>query len=422
MFRSTNRRRRSAVSPSPACIQTLETRQLLSAAPLNADQPIVGLPAGTLSQIQPAVMPTATGIVSVAVSRSGEVSIVGDSAANFVAIELSHDGLQISGWGTGTLIRMAGQKLNDTVTVPLRTNLNSTVVRSLSISLGAGDDTLRLQFSNNVTISRDLSISMGSGHDFVDISLAQADVVINRDLLLDLAGGHDRGVINLYADSTLVSSRDVSIRAGAGDDTLLIMDHTSISGDKLSSPELFQQQPDTTASAQSQPFRAQRDLTLDLGAGSDGLTVLASEAGRNFSILAGIGTDTITASNTRAGRQFRVTDADAVVLQNLTVVGPLTLTGTDQHDRAWLSRVSAVRIDADFADGNDQLVLQHNILARTTAIFEGGRGLNQTTASSSQKTANLLRFTTSLTEDSALELLAGILAASPQPAFTIMAL
>ena len=150
--------------------------------------------------------------------------------------------------------------------------------------------------------------------------------------------------------------------------------------------------------------------------------MLASEAGRNFSILAGIGTDTITASNTRAGRQFRVIDADAVALQNLTVVGPLTLTGTDQHDRAWLSRVSAVRIDADFADGNDQLVLQHNILARTTAIFEGGRGLNQTTASSSQKTANLLRFTTSLTEDSALELLAGILAASPQPAFTIMAL
>ncbi|MFN5626760.1 MAG: hypothetical protein ACK5DM_22630, partial [Planctomyces sp.] len=285
MFKSPNRRRHTRRSCCPALIQPLESRQLLAAA--IADQSL-----STLPEIQPAVMPTASGIVSVSISRAGDLSIAGDSNGNFVAVQFSVEGVTVSGWSTGPLVRINGQQPSDSVSVPLT---NTSAIRSVSISLGGGDDTLRLQFKSDLTISRDLAVNLGPGADFIDIGLEQANLRISQDLLLDMAGGHDRGVINTWSTSTLVTGRDISIRGGAGDDTLLVHAHNTIAADQLSSPALFRQLTDNTATAQSQPVRARRDLLVDLGAGDDALTLLAAEAGRDGTISLGTGQDVLTA-------------------------------------------------------------------------------------------------------------------------------
>ncbi|MFN5283968.1 MAG: hypothetical protein ACK5KS_04030, partial [Planctomyces sp.] len=367
MFKSPNRRRHTRRSCCPALIQPLESRQLLAAA--ITDQSL-----NTLPEIQPAVMPTASGIVSVSISRAGDLSIAGDSNGNFVAVQFSVEGVTVSGWSTGTLVRINGQQPSDSVSVPLT---NTSAIRSVSISLGGGDDTLRLQFKSDLTISRDLAVNLGPGADFIDIGLEQANLRISQDLLLDMAGGHDRGVINTWSTSTLVTGRDISIRGGAGDDTLLVHAHNTIAADQLSSPALFRQLTDNTATAQSQPVRARRDLLVDLGAGDDALTLLAAEAGRDGTISLGTGQDVVTASNLRSARSLRLSDAEAVALQNITATIQLAVRGTAAADKLDLERITATRIDVDLAAGNDRLSLGETLTVRTFAVIEGGTGTNR---------------------------------------------
>jgi hypothetical protein len=411
MFKSPNRRRHTRRSCCPALIQPLESRQLLAAA--ITDQSL-----NTLPEIQPAVMPTASGIVSVSISRAGDLSIAGDSNGNFVAVQFSVEGVTVSGWSTGTLVRINGQQPSDSVSVPLT---NTSAIRSVSISLGGGDDTLRLQFKSDLTISRDLAVNLGPGADFIDIGLEQANLRISQDLLLDMAGGHDRGVINTWSTSTLVTGRDISIRGGAGDDTLLVHAHNTIAADQLSSPALFRQLIDNTATAQSQPVRARRDLLVDLGAGDDALTLLAAEAGRDGTISLGTGQDVVTASNLRSARSLRLSDAEAVALQNITATIQLAVRGTAAADKLDLERITATRIDVDLAAGNDRLSLGENLTVRTFAVIEGGTGTNRISVGTPRFGFFYRRFNPTLTGSDSLELLAGTLAASPQPTFSIMA-
>ena len=411
MFKSPNRRRHTRRSCCPALIQPLESRQLLAAA--IADQSL-----STLPEIQPAVMPTASGIVSVSISRAGDLSIAGDSNGNFVAVQFSVEGVTVSGWSTGTLVRINGQQPSDSVSVPLT---NTSAIRSVSISLGGGDDTLRLQFKSDLTISRDMAVNLGPGADFIDIGLEQANLRINQDLLLDMAGGQDRAVINTWSTSTLVTGRDISIRGGAGDDTLLVHAHNSIAADQLSSPALFRQLIDNTATAQSQPVRARRDLLVDLGAGDDALTLLAAEAGRDGTISLGTGQDVVTASNLRSARSLRLSDAEAVALQNITATIQLAVRGTAAADKLDLERITATRIDVDLAAGNDRLSLGENLTVRTFAVIEGGTGTNRISVGTPRFGFFYRRFNPTLTGSDSLELLAGTLAASPQPTLSIMA-
>jgi hypothetical protein len=411
MFKSPNRRRHTRRSCCPALIQPLESRQLLAAA--ITDQSL-----NTLPEIQPAVMPTASGIVSVSISRAGDLSIAGDSNGNFVAVQFSVEGVTVSGWSTGTLVRINGQQPSDSVSVPLT---NTSAIRSVSISLGGGDDTLRLQFKSDLTISRDLAVNLGPGADFIDIGLEQANLRISQDLLLDMAGGHDRAVINTWSTSTLVTGRDISIRGGAGDDTLLVHAHNTIAADQLSSPALFRQLTDNTATAQSQPVRARRDLLVDLGAGDDALTLLAAEAGRDGTISLGTGQDVLTASNLRSARSLRVSDAEAVALQNITATIQLAVRGTAAADKLDLERITATRIDVDLAAGNDRLSLGETLTVRTFAVIEGGTGTNRISVGTPRFGFFYRRFNPTLTGSDSLELLAGTLAASPQPTFSIMA-
>ncbi|MFN5050314.1 MAG: hypothetical protein ACK5L2_01600 [Planctomyces sp.] len=411
MFKSPNRRRHTRRSCCPALIQPLESRQLLAAA--ITDQSL-----NTLPEIQPAVMPTASGIVSVSISRAGDLSIAGDSNGNFVAVQFSVEGVTVSGWSTGTLVRINGQQPSDSVSVPLT---NTSAIRSVSISLGGGDDTLRLQFKSDLTISRDLAVNLGPGADFIDIGLEQANLRISQDLLLDMAGGHDRGVINTWSTSTLVTGRDISIRGGAGDDTLFVHAHNTVAADQLSSPALFRQLTDNTATAQSQPVRARRDLLVDLGAGDDALTLLAAEAGRDGTISLGTGQDVLTASNLRSARSLRVSDAEAVALQNITATIQLAVRGTAASDKLDLERITATRIDVDLAAGNDRLSLGETLTVRTFAVIEGGTGTNRISVGTPRFGFFYRRFNPTLTSPESLELLAGTLAASPQPTFSIMA-
>ncbi|MFN5974369.1 MAG: hypothetical protein ACK48U_07980 [Planctomyces sp.] len=411
MFKSPNRRRHTRRSCCPALIQPLESRQLLAAA--ITDQSL-----NTLPEIQPAVMPTASGIVSVSISRAGDLSIAGDSNGNFVAVQFSVEGVTVSGWSTGTLVRINGQQPSDSVSVPLT---NTSAIRSVSISLGGGDDTLRLQFKSDLTISRDLAVNLGPGADFIDIGLEQANLRISQDLLLDMAGGHDRGVINTWSTSTLVTGRDISIRGGAGDDTLFVHAHNTVAADQLSSPALFRQLIDNTATTQSQPVRARRDLLVDLGAGDDALTLLAAEAGRDGTISLGTGQDVVTASNLRSARSLRLSDAEAVALQNITAIIQLAVRGTAAADKLDLERITATRIDVDLAAGNDRLSLGETLTVRTFAVIEGGTGTNRISVGTPRFGFFYRRFNPTLTRPESLELLAGTLAASPQPTFSIMA-
>ncbi len=430
MLKSPNRRRHTRRSCCPAIIQSLESRQLLAAAIAAVDQQLestteidatallASQSVSTLPEIQPAVMPTAYGIVSVSISRTGDLSIVGDSDGNFVAVQFSVEGVTVSGWSTGTLVRINGQQPSDSVSVPLK---NTSAIRSVSISLGGGDDTLRLQFKSDLTISRDLAVNLGPGADFIDIGLEQANLRINQDLLLDMAGGADRAVVNTFSTSTLVTDRDISIRGGAGDDTLLVLAHNTIAADQLSSPALFRQLIDNTATAQSQPFRARRDLLVDLGAGDDALTLMAAEAGRDVSISTGIGQDVLTASNLRSARSLRCSDAEAAALQNITAVIQLAVRGTPAADKLDLERITATRLDIDLAAGNDRVSLGENLTIRTFAVIEGGTGTNRVSVGTPRFGFFYRRINPTLTSPESLELLAGTLAASPQLAFEIMA-
>ncbi|MFN9720226.1 MAG: hypothetical protein ACK58L_16120 [Planctomycetota bacterium] len=426
MSRIRKRRRLAASLACPSRIQLLETRQLLAAAVMApnpaSDAGVIFQPSEISTEakllkspdIGSAAMPITSGVVQVAVSRGGDIVITGDAEQNFVAVQFTNGSLQVSGWSSGTLIRSGNRAPVDSVTVPLPNG-----VRSLWVSLGEGNDTLRLAFKSNLTISRDVSINLGNGADFMDVSVAGSAVRTGRDLSIDFAGGNDRAVVGLYETGTLISNRDIRVRGGLGDDSLLVQAFGAITSDALSSPTLFRQIQNNSDQADSQPLRARRDLIVDLGVGDDRVTLLGAEAGRDVSVFAGIGTDAITTSNVRSGRGMRMFDAESVAMQNVTVVGLLNFRSGMGDDRAVLDRISVGRMEIDLAGGNDRLVLGETISVKTVAFIDGGSGSNSTNSETPLKGYSVRRLVPDLTDVQELEILSTILTASPQPSIEI---
>lgn len=420
MFGRLRSRRFAAPVLQASEVQALESRQLLAAAvaepeiSIAASQP----PVIPLPRPQVLALPVAGGLVNVAVSRSGEITISGDAGDNFVVVDIAAGQLNVSGWGTGTQFQAAGRRMpTDSLSLSLPKQ-----IRSVAINLRGGHDTLRVRFEGDLTISRDFSVTLGDGHDFLDISAIDADVRIGGDANLDYGNGNDRSVITLQAASRLLVTRDLNVRTGSGADSLLVIDYDTVPADAFESPKMLGAIPNTTLVAQSQPIRAGRDILVDLGGGDDQLTLLNTEAGRDITVNAFLGTDAAALGNLRVGRGLQMNDIESQLLQNVTVIGTCTMRTGSGASRTVADQLQLGRLDAVLGGRNDRFALGENVSVRLSSVVNGGGGSNVMYSGRLQPRISFRNLVPGLRPEETLQIAAGILSAVPRPAWSIQAI
>lgn len=332
------------------------------------------------------------GTVSVTVSRSGDVVIKGDADGNVVYVEISGGTLFVTGGEAGTKFRVPGQDPLMALEVPL-----PTTVRSLSVNLGRGADSLQVIVRSDVSIPRDVTVDLGEGDDVVSLEIINADVRIGQSLTIDLGAGNDRGRVVLSETGSLVAARDINFRTGAGTDTLLVADNDYATPSALASASAFIGIANNTEIVGAQRIRAGRDLTVNLGLGNDQLTMVTTEAGRDVTINGGPGADTLAISNLRSGRNLSLSDAEQQVLQNINVSGKLTVRTGSGADRLMAQNLNVGRLDVDLGAGNDTIVLGNKVTVRSGGTVNGGAGNNSVSIASTIPRLTVRRTSAGLT-------------------------
>lgn len=434
-----SRLRRARRPQSPATIhslQSLESRLVLAFAIAEPQLLVTGSPDGsvvtgtdgkdvsgpevTITGNPVLVMPTGdpeavayttavltsipAGTVTASVSRSGDISITGDADSNSVTVDIGGGYVTLSS-PTGTRFRLAGQPA---VNGPLAFALPA-AVRSLSIDLRGGDDSITALIASDVAVRRDVNVNTGAGNDFVAIEIRNADVTIGQNLTVDLGAGNDRGQVIVDQTGSLIAARDITFRTAAGADSLLLADNDLIPLESVSSEEGITEVADNSEIARNQRIRAGRDMNINLGSENDLLTMLAAEATRDLQINSGSGSDAITATNIRAGRNLASSDAEKQFLQNLTAVGTLQLRSGSTADQAVINNLRVNRLDVNLGAGNDRLSIGGSVNARSGGNIDGGTGANTVRIASAIPRLSLRRSSNSLTAPSAAEMLSNIL-------------
>jgi hypothetical protein len=259
--RSFNRR---PASLCPLEIQSLETRQLLAAAILDKDP-------DAQIVIMPYNAPVVDGgTVSITTSRAGDITLIGDDKPNQVSVEIRGTTLLIDG-NAATQFRLPGQTPQPVLEIPL-----PATVRSITVSLSSGSDNLTLRVFSDVTVNRDVAVSLGAGEDSLTLQVTSADLKVNQNITVDLGAGNDSAHAYTSDAASIVAGRDITIRAAAGGDSLLVGDGDFVDLDNLYSVEYFQGLENNSEITRNQRILATRDFNVDLGAGNDRLSLSAS--------------------------------------------------------------------------------------------------------------------------------------------------
>ncbi|MFM7037521.1 MAG: hypothetical protein ACKO2L_07350 [Planctomycetaceae bacterium] len=397
LFNKRNRNRRLA-NPCPLEIQSLETRQLLAADLINI-QPI--------SEFDPEIVADAApidgGTVAVSVSRFGDITLTGDAKPNTVNIQIQGSTVLVEGAGV-TSFRVPGAAAQPLLEVP-----RPTTVRSITINLAGGADTLNVTVASDTTVTRDIVVNLGAGNDSLVMKVVNADLKVNQSITLDLAAGDDFADVFVADAASIVAGRDISIRGGAGDDYIVTGDDDYVDLDNLYSQQNFNALEDNSEIPLAQRIRANRDASIDLGAGNDRLTLLNLESGRNLSVAAAAGIDTIVASNLRSARNTGFTDAESLALQNFTAVGNLNIRGSNIAAKISLDRVSVNRLDVALGLGNDELTIGETVTVKVASSINGGPGNNGIYTAKPQPKITVRRSTRTLSSQQSLDLLVFVL-------------
>lgn len=344
-----------------------------------------------------------TGTVNVSVSRSGDISLIGDRSDNVVFVEISGGNLQLSSQSSnGTRFKTAGQPAASSLTVPLPAS-----IRSLNISLGGGNDELWTTIESNLTIARDARVDMGAGNDVAYLEVIDSVVSIGQDFRVELGSGDDTGSIWMEDGGRITVGRDLIANTGSGVDDFSIIDSDLLNG--ADTPQELGSITDNTAQANSQWLQIRRDLKIDLGAGDDVLAVIGAETLRDVSVNGAAGTDTIGLSNLRTGRNLGLFNGEDHALQNMTIGGTLTgRTGTGA-DRAVVQNVNLGRLDVNLGSGNDKLVIGANVAIRSGGLIDGAGGSNSVLIATENPGVTTRRVSPSLSPEEAQNILNSIL-------------
>jgi hypothetical protein len=410
------RRRKSPGYSSVVCcaasVQPLETRRLLAADVLKespATEVVDDSQFVVTTQQEVTIQTTAAplisaGTVRVSVNRAGDILITGDADSNTVFAEITAGKLLVTGGEAGTMFLGSGKEPVSSLELPLPAK-----VRSLTVNLGRGDDSLAAVIRSDVSIARDVTIATGAGNDSIRVELIGGDVRIGQDLTVDTGNGDDQAQILLGAGSELTAGRDVSFRGAAGADRLQIANNASEAMSSGLTAAIFKSLPNNTATALSQQIRAGRDFVVNMGAGNDAAQVLTAEAGRDVSITGGLGDDGLLLSNVRAKRHVTVSDSEQMVVQNVTTQGSLIIRSGIGNDRFIGRELNVGRLDVDTGAGNDVMVLTGPLTIRTSGVLNGGAGANSAYVANPQTKLAVRRATSSLTASRAEELLDEVL-------------
>lgn len=344
------------------------------------------------------------GTVTASISRSGDIKVTGDADSNTINVNIGGGYITLSS-PTGTRFRVAGQP---TVDGPLALPLPA-AVRSLSIDLRGGDDSVTALITSDVVVRRDVAVNTGAGNDFVAVEVRNADVAIGQNLTIDLGAGNDRGQMIVDETGSLIAARDITLRTAAGTDSLLLADNDSMPLESVSSPAGLAEVADNSEIARNQRIRAGRDMNINLGSENDLLTMLAAEAIRDLQINAGGGLDAITASNIRAGRNFASSEIEKQFLQNLTAVGTMQLRSGSTPDDAVINNLRANRLDVNLGAGNDRLSIGGSINVRNGGNIDGAGGTNNVRITSAISRLSMRRTGSTLAAPVAQEMLSNIL-------------
>jgi hypothetical protein len=280
----------------------------------------VALMATTVGGVSAFAAPAGAATGPTARLNRGTVTVTGTAARDVVDIEMSHDELTVDFGSDGTI----------------EARFPMSRVKALNVQGGDGDDVL-VVLGTGVG-DRPITISGGGGNDGGGV-VGFEDALLAGDSPVTIFGND--GNDNLLA--SVPGSAPVSIDVGAGDDVVF-------GGDGSIGPETFtlgdgNDRLVTTFDVAASPFRT-RDDSVDAGTGQDTLELRGTFESENLDLSANAG-HLIVAGN-RA-------DVDAVGFENVTWTG-FGGTGESFGDQLTvndLSGTGVVNFTPDFTDPLD---------------------------------------------------------------------
>jgi large repetitive protein len=312
--------------------------------------------------------------------HGGILFVIGDAAANGVAIDPAAKGVQVSGDATTQINGQASPVVFENV-------------KSLMINMKGGDDQVALGggAAGVLAIPRDAWIALGSGADQLTVN-AQ----VGRRLTISGGSGDDQITLS---GSTI--GRSAQIRTGDGADAVSVVD-TSVAKDLAirtgGDDDRSGEGDERTGDGEDGPSapvalgtdvlvensQIGRNLLIHTGAGDDAVTIDNTSVARLAAVFTGAGDDTVTISDAA-----QVTNPPPSQPFGLTAQTALIVTGSGA-DSVAVAQTSVDRFFADLGKGDDVLALDaSNVFGH--AFLNGGRGTD-TLQQNGQDTSGFLVF------------------------------
>lgn len=305
-----------------------------------------------------------TGVVTLAISGSNDVSITGDSSANDIDVTIQNGQLSVVG-NAGTLIRFGGN-----AAVAAINNVTVPGIRDLNVDLKGGDDNIYVEVGSALTIGRNVNVSTGSGSDYVEV-YGNAALTVNGSLRVSTGSGDD--IVDLGTDGALMTVKgNAVVDTGSGKDAVAIIDYEKLGAANTAAE--FQAIPNDSNTVDAQQIRIGRNLTIRTGSDNDAVGIVGVQVGRDAEIHSGFGHgDIVGITNMRVGRNLNLIYGDDNAMTDVTVGGKLKVRSGTGDDRFAASDIRASVIDVNLGSGNDQLAIGAGVTA-SRATINGGTG------------------------------------------------
>lgn len=322
------------------------------------------------------------GVVNVAISKAGNVTITGDSKDNAVTVNVDADGVSIIGFD-GTKIKFDGETSDAGEEVQL-TDGDAEIPGKLTVNMKGGDDSLVLAVTAAASVDKGVSIDMGTGDDFAGLFVEGAALTVTGTLSIKTGSGSDEVFVTTGVDGSILVEGSTTIDTGAGSST----DNVLVGNDALID-ELAALTEDSTVddlpadtSGDPQSIVIEGSLTVKTQSGDDNVGLVGVTVEKNATLDTGLGDDVLAVVNVGVGGNLKLTYGDLNSLLNVTVGGKLTGdSGTGDDQFAVHNLTINGNVDLKLGSGNDKLAVGAFTVGEdvTSVKLNGGTGTDSLT-------------------------------------------
>ena len=293
------------------------------------------------------------GVVTVAISKAGDVTITGDSKDNVVTVNIDDGEINIDP-SDDTRIKVGKTTFAPGENVELAKS--TAITGNLTVKLGGGNDEFVVEVDQNSTVGteakpKNVNIDGGTGDDEIVISVDDADLTIFGKLTVTSGSGDDTVAISAEDGGEIAVGGNTSVNSGTGIDLIVISD-----GDVIE--DLLGTGLDDESADAEKDINFGGTLNVNASTGNDEVAVIGVAVEKGATLDTGLGDDVLAVVDVNVGGDLKLTFGDLNALLNVSVGGKITGNSGSGNDRFGVDNLNANgNIDLNLSSGNDQLAL-----------------------------------------------------------------